>query len=116
MLSILWILGYTLPRFDELIQVNPEVTMQSVAGMYALLVISSATHAWNYYELIGRTGNVSELTKGLFPYNPPLTLSTFAGCNGYFARTTSYTGVCIESFLVLQHRCSSMLYSVEGMG
>ncbi|GAB5590566.1 hypothetical protein Unana1_05466 [Umbelopsis nana] len=62
-LSILWILGYTLPRFHELIQVNPEVTMQSVAGMYALLVIASATHAWNYYELIGRTGNVAEARK-----------------------------------------------------
>jgi hypothetical protein len=58
-LSILWILGYTLPRFDELIHVNPEVSMQSVFGMYGLLILASATHAWNYYELISRTGNVS---------------------------------------------------------
>ncbi|CAO3687998.1 unnamed protein product [Umbelopsis vinacea] len=58
-LSILWILGYTLPRFDELIHVNPEVSMQSVFGMYGLLILASATHAWNYYELISRTGNVA---------------------------------------------------------
>lgn len=50
---------YTVPRFDELIHVNPDVSMQSIAGMYALLIVASATHAWNYYELIGRTGNVS---------------------------------------------------------
>lgn len=35
--------------------------MQSVYGMYGLLIIASATHAWNYYELIGLTGNVNIL-------------------------------------------------------
>jgi hypothetical protein len=60
MLSLIWIMIYTVPRFNELIHVNPELSMQSVAGMYALLILASATHAWNYYELIGRTGNVSD--------------------------------------------------------
>ncbi|KAJ2958699.1 hypothetical protein NQZ79_g5731 [Umbelopsis isabellina] len=52
---------YTVPKFNELIHVNPEVSMQSVYGMYGLLIIASATHAWNYYELIGLTGNVNIL-------------------------------------------------------
>jgi hypothetical protein len=61
-LSIIWISVYTIPKFNELIHINPEVSMQSVYGMYVLLIIASATHAWNYYELIGLTGNVSVLT------------------------------------------------------
>ncbi|KAG2176518.1 hypothetical protein INT44_007181 [Umbelopsis vinacea] len=58
-LSVIWISVYTIPRFDELIHVSPDVSMQSIAGMYGLLILASATHAWNYYELIGRTGNVA---------------------------------------------------------
>ncbi|CAM0136678.1 hypothetical protein VKS41_003486 [Umbelopsis sp. WA50703] len=58
-LSIIWISVYTIPKFNELIHINPEVSMQSVYGMYVLLIIASATHAWNYYELIGLTGNVA---------------------------------------------------------
>lgn len=68
-LSVIWIMVYTVPRFDELIHVNPDVSMQSVAGMYALLIVASATHAWNYYELIGRTGNVSNVGRGKRRYS-----------------------------------------------
>lgn len=131
-LSILWILGYTLPRFDELIHVNPEVSMQSVFGMYGLLILASATHAWNYYELIGRTGNVSveqcESSVRVKSIGARLALWPFAqnqisnpflcilGRNWYSSRLESHSGVWLEPFLVLQLGCSSMLYSMERMG
>lgn len=106
-LSVIWIMVYTVPRFDELIHVNPDVPMQSVAGMYALLIVASATHAWNYYELIGRTGNVSNAGKSssysklhllfnLFLYCP------FLGCHWHSTGSTSHSRVWAEPLLVLQ--------------
>ncbi|KAI8137569.1 hypothetical protein BJV82DRAFT_525041 [Fennellomyces sp. T-0311] len=57
-LSLIWISIYTLPRFDSLIHIDPNVTTASVWGVYTIVTIANATHSWNYYELIDRTGNV----------------------------------------------------------
>lgn len=58
-ISIVWIGVYTLPRWDSMVNILPETTFVSVTQMYLLVIISNALHAWNYYELIERTGSVS---------------------------------------------------------
>ena len=83
--------------------------MQSVFGMYALLIVASATHAWNYYELIGLTGNVSgggggHIISIMILQRCSAQIRAYLsviGCYWYLARTTCYFGVCIEPFLVL---------------
>ncbi|KAI8064201.1 hypothetical protein BC940DRAFT_306406 [Gongronella butleri] len=57
-ISLFWIAFYTMPRFDMLIRVH-DTTPNEVAFMYLLLVVASGLHAWNYYELIDRSGNVA---------------------------------------------------------
>ncbi|KAL0082685.1 hypothetical protein J3Q64DRAFT_1752680 [Phycomyces blakesleeanus] len=58
-LSLVWVAIYTIPRFDKLIHIDPTVPIWQVFGMYVLVVIANGTHAWNYYELIDRTGSVA---------------------------------------------------------
>ncbi|RCI04878.1 hypothetical protein CU098_013151 [Rhizopus stolonifer] len=58
-ISIVWIGVYTLPRWDSMVNILPETTFVSVTQMYLLVIISNALHAWNYYELIERTGSVA---------------------------------------------------------
>ncbi|KAI9245523.1 hypothetical protein BDA99DRAFT_527950 [Phascolomyces articulosus] len=58
-LSLVWIILYTLPRFNTIIHIDPNFTLSSVWGMYFIVMISNTTHSWNYYELIDRTGNVA---------------------------------------------------------
>ncbi|KAG2222026.1 hypothetical protein INT45_003671 [Circinella minor] len=58
-LSLIWIIIYTLPRFETMIHIQPNITLSSVWGMYFMVMIGNATHSWNYYELIDRTGNVA---------------------------------------------------------
>lgn len=57
-ISLVWISLYTLPRFDQLIHIKEGTTMDSVWLMYLLVVVANASHSWNYYELIDRTGSV----------------------------------------------------------
>jgi hypothetical protein len=57
-ISLVWIALYTLPRFDQLIQIKQGTSMTSVWLTYLLVVIANASHSWNYYELIDRTGSV----------------------------------------------------------
>ncbi|ORX46742.1 hypothetical protein DM01DRAFT_1310818 [Hesseltinella vesiculosa] len=57
-ISILWISVYTLPRVDQMIQIH-DTNSSTVWMMYALVALGSGTHAWNYYELIDRTGSVA---------------------------------------------------------
>ncbi|KAI8391807.1 uncharacterized protein BYT42DRAFT_490813 [Radiomyces spectabilis] len=58
-ISLLWITFYTVPRFDQLIHVDQDVSLAQVCLTYAMVVVANATHSWNYYELIERTGSVS---------------------------------------------------------
>jgi hypothetical protein len=58
-ISLVWIAFYTLPRFDQIIVLKEGTTVQSVWGMYILVTLANASHSWNYYELIDRTGSVS---------------------------------------------------------
>lgn len=58
-MSILWVGIYTLPQLDTLVNIDPDVSTLSVTAMYALVTIANATHSWNYYELVDRTGNVA---------------------------------------------------------
>lgn len=56
----LWILFYTLPNFNELIHVDESTTSTGqVVLFYTVVTLANAIHAWNYYELIERTGNAS---------------------------------------------------------
>ncbi|KAI8340700.1 hypothetical protein BC941DRAFT_511000 [Chlamydoabsidia padenii] len=57
-ISLIWISVYTLPRYDQLIDIGT-TSKYTVFGMYALVALSSGTHSWNYYELIDRTGSVA---------------------------------------------------------
>ncbi|KAI9476454.1 MAG: hypothetical protein EXX96DRAFT_577229 [Benjaminiella poitrasii] len=59
LISLIWIAVYTLPRFDELIHIKESTTVESVWLMYVLVIVANATHSWNYYELIERTGSVA---------------------------------------------------------
>ncbi|SAM05723.1 hypothetical protein [Absidia glauca] len=57
-MSLVWISIYTLPRYDQLIDIG--VTSKYVVwGMYLLSALSNTAHSWNYYELIDRTGSVA---------------------------------------------------------
>ncbi|KAK4509276.1 uncharacterized protein ATC70_007626 [Mucor velutinosus] len=58
-ISLVWISLYTLPRFDQLIHLKEGTTMDSVWFIYLLVVVANASHSWNYYELIDRTGSVA---------------------------------------------------------
>ncbi|KAI7876998.1 hypothetical protein K492DRAFT_198070 [Lichtheimia hyalospora FSU 10163] len=58
-MSILWVGIYTLPQLDSLVNIDPDVSSLSVVAMYALVTVANATHSWNYYELVDRTGNVA---------------------------------------------------------
>lgn len=58
-LTLIWITFYTIPRIDKLIHIDSHVSLQTVLTRYALITASNATHAWNYYELLDNTGNVS---------------------------------------------------------
>ncbi|KAI8091043.1 uncharacterized protein B0P05DRAFT_528507 [Gilbertella persicaria] len=58
-ISLVWIVVYTLPRFDQLIHLKQGTSVQSVWFMYILVSVSNACHSWNYYELIDRTGSVA---------------------------------------------------------
>lgn len=58
-ISLVWIGFYTLPRFDDMIQIKEGTSTQSIVGIYLLVVVANASHSWNYYELIDRTGSVS---------------------------------------------------------
>ncbi|KAL0135958.1 hypothetical protein V8B55DRAFT_1551875 [Mucor lusitanicus] len=58
-ISLVWISLYTLPRFDQLIHLKEGTTMDSVWFMYLLVIVANASHSWNYYELIDRTGSVA---------------------------------------------------------
>lgn len=64
-MSILWVGIYTLPQLDTLVNIDPDVSTLSVTAMYALVTIANATHSWNYYELVDRTGNVSDVYSSL---------------------------------------------------
>ncbi|SAL99950.1 hypothetical protein [Absidia glauca] len=57
-ISLVWISVYTLPRYDQLIQIG-STSKQAVWGMYLLVTLANGTHSWNYYELIDRTGSVA---------------------------------------------------------
>ncbi|KAI7868254.1 hypothetical protein BDF14DRAFT_1794505 [Spinellus fusiger] len=57
--SLVWISVYTLPRYDKLIHIDPTLPISYVWGMYALVMVANGTHAWNYYELIDKTGSVA---------------------------------------------------------
>lgn len=57
-ISLVWISVYTIPRYDQLIQIG-STSRQAVWGMYLLVTLANGTHSWNYYELIDRTGSVS---------------------------------------------------------
>lgn len=58
-ISLVWISLYTLPRFDQLIHIKEGTALESVWFMYLLVIVANASHSWNYYELIDRTGSVS---------------------------------------------------------
>jgi hypothetical protein len=55
----IWISVYTLPQFNDIIHVDPDVCTLHVVAVYALVTMANALHSWSYYELIERTGNVS---------------------------------------------------------
>jgi hypothetical protein len=57
-ISLVWIALYTLPRFDQLIHIKQGTSMTFVWLMYLLVIVANASHSWNYYELIDRTGSV----------------------------------------------------------
>ncbi|KAI7901108.1 uncharacterized protein BX663DRAFT_112373 [Cokeromyces recurvatus] len=57
-ISLVWISIYTLPRFNQLIHIKESTTIEHVCFMYILVIVANATHSWNYYELIERTGSV----------------------------------------------------------
>lgn len=59
LISFVWIGFYTMPHFDELIQIKNGTSHEEVLGMYILVILANACHSWNYYELIDRTGSVS---------------------------------------------------------
>ncbi|CEP11553.1 hypothetical protein [Parasitella parasitica] len=50
---------YTLPRFDQMIHIKEGTELTSVWLMYLLVIVANASHSWNYYELIDRTGSVA---------------------------------------------------------
>lgn len=58
-ISLIWIAFYTLPRYDDLIHIKEGTSSEAVVGMYVLVIVANAMHSWNYYELIDRTGSVS---------------------------------------------------------
>ncbi|KAI8643236.1 hypothetical protein BD408DRAFT_415182 [Parasitella parasitica] len=58
-ISLIWISLYTLPRFDQLIHIKEGTDLTSVWLMYLLVIVANASHSWNYYELIDRTGSVA---------------------------------------------------------
>lgn len=103
-MSILWVGIYTLPQLDTLVNIDPDVSTLSVTAMYALVTIANATHSWNYYELVDRTGNVSDVYTSvddiLYKYN--------TGCHWYSTRTSCYFGLYPQSCVVLRYRCSPM--------
>ncbi|OZJ04782.1 hypothetical protein BZG36_01843 [Bifiguratus adelaidae] len=58
-MSAIWVLFYTLPHWDELIHIKAGVASSSIWLGYLTIVLASTCHAWNYYELIDRTGSVA---------------------------------------------------------
>lgn len=105
-MSILWVGIYTLPQLDSLVNIDPDVSTLSVTAMYALVTIANATHSWNYYELVDRTGNASVLETYLWWWM--LSNKYITGRHRYFARTTCNSGLYPQSFMVLQYRRSPM--------
>ncbi|KAI8974937.1 hypothetical protein BDB01DRAFT_728600 [Pilobolus umbonatus] len=59
-ISVIWITLYTLPRFDELIHITEGTPIGLVVGVFIMVIVGNATHSWNYYELIDRTGSVKK--------------------------------------------------------
>lgn len=59
LISLVWISFYTMPHFDELIQIKKGTSQKEVLAMYILVTVANGCHSWNYYELIDRTGSVS---------------------------------------------------------
>lgn len=106
-MSILWVGIYTLPQLDSLVNIDPEVSTLSVSAMYALVTIANATHSWNYYELVDRTGNVSDIHLDIYRWWM-ISDKYITGRYRYFARTTCDFGLYSQSLVVLQYRCSPM--------
>ncbi|RUS13106.1 hypothetical protein BC937DRAFT_86346 [Endogone sp. FLAS-F59071] len=57
--SLVWVIGYTLPRRDELFHLREGTSIEEIGWCYAVLAVASLVHAVNYYELIEKTGPVS---------------------------------------------------------
>lgn len=55
----LWISVYTLPQFNDIIQIDDDTSIAAVLLMYIIVTIANALHSWSYYELIEQTGNVA---------------------------------------------------------
>lgn len=58
MFALVYIGLYTVPHLDDMIHIQPDITRWQIFTMYSFITIINATHSWNYYELIDRTGSV----------------------------------------------------------
>ncbi|CDS13104.1 hypothetical protein LRAMOSA05287 [Lichtheimia ramosa] len=59
MFALVYIGLYTVPHLDDMIHIQPDITRWQIFTMYSFITIVNATHSWNYYELIDRTGSVA---------------------------------------------------------
>ncbi|KAI9246513.1 hypothetical protein BDA99DRAFT_527114 [Phascolomyces articulosus] len=59
LITLIYIILYTMPHLDQLIHLDPVVPHRQIGAMYAFVTLMNACHSWNYYTLLESTGSVA---------------------------------------------------------